>query len=327
MFCSPIGDQDGISCLKLENLRNIAFELIKVGVSLTPTYINSCNKTQLYNTIGSYFEKENLCKDENCWSTTDIVQKSVKNINDLFIPIMPDKWRDKPSEWLNTTDIDNVLNQYAKAYKNFHYTGAVPIDFDLKAKDGYCEVSDICKISIPQLYKKGIRKIGLVFNTDPSTKDGEHWISAYIDLNGIDRQVLLGGVPGRMNREIGGRKKKKTRKSRMRKKVNKTKRNRKDKKVYGMYFFDSTSDPAPKQIIDLFNRLKKQAKKININLEFFENDIQHQMGNNECGVYCLYFVSNMLKDKSYFKIIEDIKRDKDMHEFRKVFFRPNTKKT
>ena len=46
------------------------------------------------------------------------------------------------------------------------------------------------------------------------------------------------------------------------------------------------------------------------------------MGNNECGVYCLYFISNMLKNKSYFDIIENIKRDKDMHEFRKVYFRP-----
>jgi hypothetical protein len=318
MYCSPIGDQDGISCLKLDNLRNIALNIAKAGATIAPSYINSCSKKQLYDTIGTYFEKENQCKDELCWTSTDLVKKSVNNIQDLFIPIMPDIWREKPSEWLNTSDIDNVLKQYSKAYNDFHYTGAVPIDFDLKAKDGYCEVSDICKISIPQLYKKGIRKIGLVFNTDPSTKDGEHWISAYIDLGGIDRFKLLGGGNDRKQTEVGGRKnssRKTKRKSRLRKKV-------KDKKIYGMYFFDSTSDPAPKQVKSLFKRLKTQSKKLGLNLEFFQNDIQHQIGDNECGVYCLYFVSNMIKNKSFFDIIEDIKRDKDMHEFRKIFFRP-----
>ena len=311
MFCSPAGDQDGISCLNLENLRNIATQLIKVGATIAPSYINSCNKKQLYDTIASHFESEHQCKDELCWTSTDIVKKSVKNYKDLFVPIMPDKWREKPDEWLNTTDIDNVLKQYSRANKKFYYPGATSIDFDLKSSNGYCEVSDICNISLPKLYKKGTRKIGLVFNTDPSTKGGEHWISAYIDLNGIDRQVLLGGSSS----EIGGKKKKTKRKSKGRKKVTKN-------KVYGMYFFDSVSDPAPKQVKSLYKRLKKQAKKLDLDLEFFENDIQHQSGNNECGVYCLYFISNMLKNKSYFNIIEDIKRDKDMHEFRKVFFRP-----
>ena len=324
MFCSPTGDQDGISCLKLENLRNIALNIAKVSATIAPNYINKCSKKQLYDTIGSYFETENQCKDELCWVSTDIVKKSVNNLSDIFIPIMPDLWREKPNEWLNTSDIDNVLNQYAKAYKNFHYTGASPIDFDSKAKDGYCEVSDICKISIPQLYKKGIRKIGFVFNTDPSTKDGEHWISAYIDLGGIDRYKLLGG--GNENGEIGGRNNRRKRTRKKRRKKSKLRKKVKNNKIYGMYFFDSTSDPAPKQVKDLYKKLKKQSEKIGLNLEFFQNDLQHQMGNNECGVYCLYFISNMLKNKSYFDIIEDIKRDKDMHEFRKVFFRPKNLK-
>ena len=29
---------------------------------------------------------------------------------------------------------------------------------------------------------RGETKIGIVFNTDPSTKDGQHWISLYMDL-------------------------------------------------------------------------------------------------------------------------------------------------
>ena len=90
MFCSPTGDQDGISCLKLENLRNIAFNIAKVSATIAPNYINKCSKKQLYDTIGSYFETEHQCKDELCWASTDIVKKSVNNLSDIFIPIMPD---------------------------------------------------------------------------------------------------------------------------------------------------------------------------------------------------------------------------------------------
>ena len=314
MYCSPSGDNDSISCLKIENLRSIANELTNFGLPLTPEYINKCNKQELFNKLSEYFQQHNQCKDELCWTTTDTVKKSAKNINDYFVPIMPDAWRQKPEEWLNTTDIDNVLKQYQKAYKKFHYTGAVPIDFDLKNDDGYCEVSDICRISIPQLYKKGIRKIGFVFNTDPSTKGGEHWIATFIDLNGVEKDKLLGGN------------KKTKKKSRQRNKIKLNQRfkntSENKKKIYGMYFFDSTSDPPPNQIKNLYKRLQKQCKKININLDFYQNDIQHQVGNNECGVYCLYFISNMVKNRPFFNIIEDIKKDKDMHEFRKVFFRP-----
>ena len=160
-------------------------------------------------------------------------------------------------------------------------------------------------MSLSSLMKKGINKIGIVFNTDPSTKDGEHWISLFIDLEGIDRDTLLGGG-----------KKKKTR-SKQRKKVKKTDNN----KIYGFYYFDSVGDPAPKQVKDLHKRLNKQLNKKNMDLKFFQNDQQHQLGNNECGIYSIYFIVNMLKNRSYFDIIEDIKHDNEMKKYRNIFFR------
>jgi len=307
MHCSPLGDSDNISCFMLNDLKYIAAELTKSGLNIP----NTSNKRELHSIISQHMEKSNNCNEESCWVGTNIA----KQFKDRFVPIMPDIWREKPSEWLNTNDIDNVLNQYAKAYKNFHYGGAVPIDFDLKGNDNYCEVSNICKISIPKLDKKGVKKIGMVFNTDPSTKGGEHWISCIIDIDGIDANKLLGGAPS-SGKKTKKRKRKRKRKSKERKKV-KTK-----EKFYGMYFFDSVGDPAPKEVKKLFNRLKEQLKKHNgKDLQFIENDVPHQLGNNECGVYCIYFITNMLKGRSFFDIVEDIKRDKDMHEFRKVYFR------
>jgi len=60
--------------------------------------------------------------------------------------------------------------------KNFYFYGAVPMDFKK------CSVSNLCNFNMKKHLDKGESKIGIVFNTDPSTKDGEHWISMYMDL-------------------------------------------------------------------------------------------------------------------------------------------------
>ena len=42
-----------------------------------------------------------------------------------FRPKMPSDWEKNSREWLSTLDIENVLNQYEKKYKNFLFIGAV----------------------------------------------------------------------------------------------------------------------------------------------------------------------------------------------------------
>jgi hypothetical protein len=176
--------------------------------------------------------------------------------------------------WLNTSDIDKVLKQYSKANDDFYYYGAVPIDFDLQ-EDNNCLVSDICKMSLTKHYKNGIKKIGIVYNTDPSTKEGEHWISSIIDLEGINRNRLLNMNEFKNVKNI--------KRSKERKKLEKIE----DETIHGMYFFDSVSDPAPKQVKKLYKRLKTQAGELGKNLHFFQNDVPHQLGNNECGIYSI----------------------------------------
>jgi len=53
--------------------------------------------------------------------------------------------------------------------------GALPIDF-LKI------MPEIANLNLAKLKRNGIRYIGAVFNTDPHTKPGKHWISMVIDL-------------------------------------------------------------------------------------------------------------------------------------------------
>lgn len=62
-----------------------------------------------------------------------------------------------------------------------------------------------------------------------------------------------------------------------------------------MFYFNSTSEPIPRQIKKFVNKVKKQCQGLNRNIEFLENThTEHQMSNTECGMYSLYFIITML---------------------------------
>ena len=68
-------------------------------------------------------------------------------------------------------------------YKCFDFIGPTPIDFDKKSELGTCIVSSLCSLRIHDLYKRGYRKIGIVFNTDISTGPGQHWFALFADID------------------------------------------------------------------------------------------------------------------------------------------------
>jgi hypothetical protein len=80
--------------------------------------------------------------------------------------------------WLATDDIEGFLDRQTQLDDEFVTYGAVPIDFS------DCSVSNLCRFSCKDHLEKGQTKIAIVFNTDPHNKEGEHWISMYIDLKG-----------------------------------------------------------------------------------------------------------------------------------------------
>lgn len=79
-------------------------------------------------------------------------------------------------EWLSTYDINYALAQYEKKYDDFKFLGAVPIDF--------AELDDLPfkTLNLNELYKKGIKRIGVIFNLDEHYKSGSHWVSLFADL-------------------------------------------------------------------------------------------------------------------------------------------------
>lgn len=89
-----------------------------------------------------------------------------------------------------------------------------------------------------------------------------------------------------------------------------------------IYYFDSNGDPCPKEIIDLVERIKEQALQLNINIIFEQNHPkEHQKGNTECGIYTIYFITELLKGHKTHEYFSKHKIDDDnVHIYRKIYF-------
>ena len=101
---------------------------------------------------------------------------------DIFAPTSPEKWKTNPNEWLNSTDIQQVMKQWEAADNEFMFLGPSPIDFNTQKTFGECVWEEICNFDIKSVIKKGKNKIGIIFNLDKHTEMGSHWVSLYIDV-------------------------------------------------------------------------------------------------------------------------------------------------
>jgi hypothetical protein len=221
---------------------------------------------------------KNVCNNEACWIKQKGAFKNLESdLSDSFAPESPDEWKKNPNEWLSSVDIMKVMKQYEKAYKCFDFMGPTPINFDTKKLYGECVWEELCKFNLSKLIKNGKTKIGIIFNTDPDYKPGQHWISMFINI------------------------KKKT-----------------------IFFFDSTGDKAPPEVMKLVERIKQQGLALEnpIQFKFDSNEgIEHQYGNTECGVYSIYFIVHMLEDKMTENYIKThILKDEYIEKFRHIYF-------
>lgn len=101
-----------------------------------------------------------------------------------------------------------------------------------------------------------------------------------------------------------------------------------------MFFMDSAGDKIPPEIDALAKRIIAQGLDLEtpMHIHFHENcPMEHQYGNNECGMYSLYFIVTMLTNKTEKKVFKNYmdkiaffknKRipDKYMHRYRKKYF-------
>jgi hypothetical protein len=127
-----------------------------------------------------------VCKNEACWLRKLLITEDKGKYRDLlnytFAPPAPKNWIKKPTTWLTSVDIENVMKQYEHAYPSFMFLGPAPIDFDAKMETGDYVWKDIHNFNLENMIKRGKRQFGFIFNTDPHTKSGAHWISMFVDV-------------------------------------------------------------------------------------------------------------------------------------------------
>jgi hypothetical protein len=136
---------------------------------------------EIHKTLTKYMS--DICNKESCWLKQNFMDIKTKNeLTESFAPVSPEEWKKNPNEWLSSVDIMKVMKQYERAYKCFDFIGPSPIDFDTKMLYGECVWDELCNFSLSEQIKKGKTKIGVIFNTDPHNKPGQHWISMFINI-------------------------------------------------------------------------------------------------------------------------------------------------
>ena len=176
--CSPSSEKHGFTCLqddsllKLKNLWNARHPDDK---------ITNESSQEIWQQIKQ--KMNSLCDTEMCWLKQKFVEgKLNRELSEDFAPEAPKKWVKNPNEWLSSVEIIKVMKQYEKKFKCFEFIGPSPIDYDSHYLDGQCVWEELCHFELEKEIKKGKTKIGIIFNTDPHNKPGQHWISMFINV-------------------------------------------------------------------------------------------------------------------------------------------------
>ena len=291
--CSPGANKDAAlhgSCLDTEDLGILSSKIKGTKGS---------NSKETHENLAEHFEG---CNSESCWidkASSKLSEREQKLLRRKFRPKMRPKMEKDPNEWLTTEDIENVLEQYADAHDDVYFYGAVPIDFRK------CSVSDLCSFSLREHMKRKENKICIVFNTDESDKDGEHWITMFIEIKPNSRISF----PQRRIR------------TRRKKCKSKRKPNPKCRGQVEIYYFDSFGRKPPSEIKDLVNKVQKQARTCNLRPHYRYNDISHQKGDSQCGMYAIHFLVKLLTGQMTFdEYLKSSPTDEDMIELRSKAF-------
>jgi hypothetical protein len=286
--CAPSKTYKDGSCFSLKSLKKIAENYNLKNPN------NKINITDNKSELVKHLEQKlnNKCNEQTCWLRMDFV-KALNDEEILKNTFRPEGPANK-YDWLSTTDIDKVVEQYQQKHKDFLFLGAVPADFEdlpiLGVKD----------LDFDELKKNNKNKIGMVINLDEHDKSGSHWVALYTDLN--KGQIYYFD-------SFAKKPSKRTRKF-----INKI--------VKYLYKNKYNKDI---KINDIIQPLKnKTTSKIVNDVQKFDikyNTIQHQFNNSECGVYSINFVVRLVGGETFDEVTKDITKDEKMNECRGVYFR------
>jgi hypothetical protein len=281
--CSPTQQsKDEYTCYNDSNLINIRNMWNKRNPDEA---IRSNSKKEIWSALQK--KMKNVCDNEMCWLKQEFIDDgniSKEMIENVFAPTSPKSWNKNPNEWLSNFDLKKVMKQYEKKYDNFSFIGPSPIDFDQIEYGTKCVWNDLCHFKLKSFIDRGKTKIGIIFNTDPHTEGGSHWISTFINIP--EGYIYFFNSTGEsVPHEI--------------------------KVLIDRIIAES------KELVRT-NVLKKELV---FNQNYPK---QHQKGGTECGMYSLFFIVKLLTGElkpDYFNT-EKVP-DKKVEEFRKIFFNPS----
>jgi len=268
--CSPNPNKSEFSCYTNESL----FKMKKYwNARHQRDTISTNNPKKIW--IELREKMNNSCDRESCWLRSKFMEGNLDSelLNYTFAPSSPDDWKRNPNEWLSSLDIESVMKQYEKFYKCFEFLGPSPIDYDHHKLYGECVWEELCNLNLSKMIKRNKNKLGIIFNTDPHYKNGEHWISMFVN---IKKKIIV--------------------------------------------YFDSNGNEPPKQVSKLIDTIRNQGRQIGIDFKVYINEKEHQQSESECGMYCLYFIIQMLKDTEVTYFLKNKIPDKEVFELRKKYF-------
>jgi hypothetical protein len=288
--CAPSKIFKDGSCFELNDLKIIASSYnnrIKTSNKITITD----DKKDLVNQIEK--KLKNVCDDQVCWLRQDFVKQieSDQIIKNTFKPIGPKG----KYEWLSTTHINEVVEQYMENNKDFIFLGAVPIDFD------DLPILGMSDLDFNELHGGGKSKLGVIFNLDEHYKNGSHWVALYSDLD--KNQVYFFDSYGKKPEK------------RIRKFVSRI--------VKYMYNKKYNKDLPIKSILsdlkggNIKKSVFKELKKFDVDY----NKVRHQYKNTECGVYSINFILRLLDGQTFKNISLNKTYDDKMNQNRNEYFR------
>jgi hypothetical protein len=269
------------------------------------------NKEEIISSIAANFGCSNDNNREIC-----IINKTEENrildsneVNKIKFNHFKPYASKNPIDWLSNDDIDMVQEQLYKKYNGYYYSNIHMIDLvmvdhsnsqlinhpikNIKDIDFYKELNNIDYNNKITIEPNKLKSYGIVCNTDPSTKGGQHWFSIYINFNSSGTL----------------------------------------QDPYTIEYFNSSGGPLYSKKFkefflnlenDLTNKLQKCVKFIqvtNIQHQGLEPGLGDKSGN--CGCYSLYYIWSRLQNIPYqeFNKKKMILSDNIITEFREKLFR------
>jgi len=280
--CSPSKKKNKYSCIRPVLLRKIAKILNKHTNSKIK--LNS-KKQKLHSDISKAIQEISKCKHEKCWITIQILKNE---LSEKDLRLFEKNFRPTiPKEWINNPNTwlsTTDINNVLTQYE----------------------------IGYPQFKYLGAHPINF------DTKLGDECVSN--ELCNIDIQELKKDKKTSIGIVLNTDPHHKSGKHWFSIYIDLKGVNR--KAIPCIYYFDSVVGEPQKEVKDFIERIKSQYKEMNRDIDVLYNDIEHQKGNTECGVYCLHFLVSMLKGESFEKYINTRKNDKEMERFRNIFYTP-----